>query len=122
MATVTNIATRILDENNYTEPSKTNLEYIIDNAIDYINMEAGTSIADLSGTAESKSLVGTESEIVVVKSLSVLMLRAYHDRGPQVSAGGLAVQAVIVDPQYKLFSKMVATGIKRLAGRSFERT
>ena len=51
MVTVTTIAQRLLDENNYTPGdhiSTTNFEYLIDNAIDYINAEAGTSIADFS--------------------------------------------------------------------------
>jgi len=121
---ITTIAQRILDENNWvvSDISLTNLEYVIDNAIDYINMEAGTSIADLSGAADSKSLTGTDSEIAVVKLLSVLMVRAYKDRGPQVTTGTMGVQAVISDPQYHLFTKLVTRGINRLSGRSFERT
>lgn len=124
MTVITTIAQRILDENNWvvSDISLTNLEYVIDNAIDYINMEAGTSIADLSGAADSKSLTGTDSEIAVVKLLSVLMVRAYKDRGPQVTTGTMGVQAVISDPQYHLFTKLVTRGINRLSGRSFERT
>jgi len=51
MTTITNIAQRILDENNYTieDVTITNLEYLIQNAIDYVNLRAGTSIADLTG-------------------------------------------------------------------------
>jgi len=94
MTTVTNIGQRILDENDYSTPSVDIVEYLVDNAIDYINMEAGTSIAELSGVAETKSLTGTKSEIAVVKALSVLMLRAYKDRGPQVSVERSAVQFV----------------------------
>jgi len=124
LTVITTIAQRILDENNWvvSDISLTNLEYVIDNAIDYINMEAGTSIADLSGAADSKSLTGTDSEIAVVKLLSVLMVRAYKDRGPQVTTGTMGVQAVISDPQYHLFTKLVTRGINRLSGRSFERT
>jgi len=122
MTTVTNIGQRILDENDYSTPSVDIVEYLVDNAIDYINMEAGTSIAELSGVAETKSLTGTKSEIAVVKALSVLMLRAYKDRGPQVSVAGLNVAVTLSDPQYSLFTKMVNRGINRLRGRSFETT
>ena len=120
MTTITNIAQRILNENNYTvsDISTANLEYLIDNAVDYINMQAGTNIAHVSGN----NLTASDSELMIVKTLSTLMIRAYKDRGPQVSIGGLAVQAVISDPQYRLFSKYVATGINRLRGRSFVRT
>jgi len=122
LTTIDSIAQRILDENDYSTPNVAIVEYLIDNAIDYINMEAGTSIAELSGDAESKSLTGTKSEISVVKALSVLMLRAYRDRGPQVSVGGLNVAVTLADPQYSLFTKMVNKGISRLRGRSFEKT
>lgn len=122
MTTITSIAQRILDENDYSTPAADIVEYLIDNAIDYVNMEAGTSIAELSGDAETKSLTGTRSEISVVKSLTVLLLRAYKDRGPQVGVGGLNVAVTLSDPQYSLFTKMVNKGISRLRGRSFEKT
>ena len=116
MVTVLNIAQRILDENGYTtaDISLTNLEYLIDNAIDTVNLRAGTSIADLSGDAGSKSITGTESEILVVKELVVLLLRAYKDRGPNVSIGGLTASAVLNDPQYAYYSEAVKEDIKRL--------
>ncbi len=116
MVTVSNIAQRILDENGYTtsDISLTNLEYLIDNAIDTVNLRAGTSIADLSGSAGSKSITGTESEILVVKELTVLLLRAYKDRGPNVSVAGLTASAVLNDPQYAYFSEAVKEDIRRL--------
>ena len=122
MVTISNIAQQILDENNYTEAdiSKTNLEYLIDNAIDYINLVAGTSIADLSGTAGSKSLTATENEIVAIKLLTVLLLRAYKDRGPNASVAGLNVSAVINDPQYTLFKELFDLAVARLRGKYFK--
>ena len=124
MVTISNIAQQILDENNYTEAdiSKTNLEYLIDNAIDYINLVAGTSIADLSGTAGSKSLTATENEIVAIKLLTVLLLRAYKDRGPNASVAGLNVSAVINDPQYTLYKELFDLAVARLRGKYFKRT
>ena len=124
MVTVTNIATQILNENNYTtsDITATNLEYLIDNAIDYVNMETSTSIADLSGSAGTKSIIGTESEIVTVKCATVLMLRAYKDRGPNTALGNLAVSSLISDPQYSFFTEMLKNSLNRLRGRSIERT
>jgi len=86
-----------------------------------VNLSAGTSIADLDGTAETKKLVGTENEISIVKALSVLMLRAYKDRGPQVGIAGLTVTAVITDPQYSLLFFFIDKGISRLRGKTFLR-
>lgn len=109
---VANIAQRILDENNYTvsDISIANLEYLIDNAADYINLMAGTAIADIAGG----TLTGTENEIIVVKSLSTLMLRAYLDRGPNTAVSSLSVTSVLADPQYALFTKIVDAGIAKL--------
>lgn len=67
MVTVSAIAQRVLDENNYTigDITLTNLEYLIDNAIDHVNSEAGTSIADLAGSATAKTITGSEAEILM---------------------------------------------------------
>lgn len=118
MTTITDVAARIKTENNYTDPADATVEYLIDNAVDFINMEAGTTIAHVS----SNDLTASDSELVVVKSLSVLMLRAYKDRGPDTAVAGLSVSTVLADPQYDLFTKLVFRGINRLRGRSFERT
>ena len=115
-----NIAQHILDSNKYTisNMSIVNLELNIDKAVDYINLLAGTSIAHVS----SNDLTASDSELMVVETLSALLIRASQDRGPQVGVGGMAVTAVISDPQYRLFSQMVKLGINSLRGRSFERT
>jgi len=114
MTTIANIAQRVLDENNYSNPSLTQVEYLIDNAIDYINAQAGISIADLSGDVESKSLTGTDSQIFVVKTLSALLLRSYHDKGPNVGIQAQSVVAITSDPQYVLFMKLIDSAIERL--------
>lgn len=120
MTTITDVAQRILDENNYTDPSTTIVEYLIKNAVDHINLMAGTSIS-FTPVAGSEDLTASDSEIIVVKTLSALMIRAYKDKGPQVGVAGMSVVAVVSDPQYRLFSKIVNQGINRLRGRSFVR-
>ena len=122
MTVVTTIAQRILDENNYTVDtiSLVNLEYVIDNAIDYVNLVAERSIADLSGVAEAKSLTGTDGEIYAVKAATVLMLRAYCDRGPNTSVHGLSITSLTGDPQYTFYRDTLQLALARLTGRSFE--
>lgn len=124
MVTVSNIATQIHNENNWTasDISLTITEYLIDTAIDFTNMETGTSIADLSGAAESKSLTGTEPEIVAVKLLSSLLIRGYKDKGPNVSLSSLSVSQVIQDPHYNFFTELLKMSWERLRGRSIKRT
>lgn len=124
MTTVANIATQLHNESGYStsEISLANTEYLIDKAIDYINLEAGTSIADLAGAADSKSITGTENQIVVVKMLAELLIRARLDKGPEAALPGVSVPATLSDPQYDLYSKLVIQGINRLRGTGFERT
>lgn len=123
MATITNIAQRILNENNYTvsDISLVNTEYLIKNAVEHVNLTAGTTIS-FTPSGGTQSLTGSESELLVVKTLSTLMVRAYLDRGPNATVSGLSVATVIADPQYSLFMKILDQGINRLRGRSFKRT
>jgi len=122
MVTISNVAQQLLDENNYdttdihatAATAKTRVEYLVDNAIDYINMKAGTSIVDLSGSAGSKSLVATEDEIVVIKALSALLIRAYLDKGPNVNVGGVSAIGVMSDPHFGLMTKMLDDSINSL--------
>lgn len=119
MATISNIAQTILDENGYalTEFSGltlTILENKIDDAIDYINAQTGLTIASLTGTAESKTLTYTPPQNVAIKQLVNLMLRAYKEKGEQVGAGGMNVTYLQVDPDFKLSMQIVDKIIARL--------
>ena len=123
MVLITTIAQRILNENGYStsDISLVNLEYLIDNAIDYVNMEAGTSIADLGGAAAAKTLTGSEPEIFMVKTLSGLMIRAYKEHGPQVGLSSMSISLVSTDPNFKVYWSLFQNGLNRLRGKSFER-
>ena len=119
MTTIANIAQRILDENGYAvydfaSLTLTILEYKIDDAIDYLNLQAGLSIADLAGSAESKSITATDGQILVVKSLTNLMLKAYKEKGSQIGIGGLSIIHVMENPDFKVSSMMIKHLIERL--------
>lgn len=128
--TISTVAQRVLDENNYETAdihatsltALTRVEYMIDNVIDYVNLEIGSSIADLSGSVGSKSLTCDEKYLPLIKLLSALMIRAYTDRGPNAAVSGLSVTSVLADPQYDLFTKVFERSINRLRTRSFKRT
>lgn len=113
-------AQQLLDENNWTtsDISLANTEYLVNNAIHHIELETGLSLNDMT----SQSVTVTDGQETVIKALSALMIRAHLDRGPQVGVAGLSVTAVIADPQYSLFTKILEDGINRLRGRSFKRT
>jgi len=122
MATIT--AQQILNETGWvtTDISKTNLEYLIDKAINYINGETGLSISNMSGEAESKTVTVTSAQAPVVKAWTELLVRAYINKGPSASLSAMSVTEAVSDPHYKIMVKMANQGINRLRGRSFERT
>jgi len=121
MVTIT--AAQMHSETGYSisDITVTNLEYLIDNAIDYVNAECGTSISSMAG-GPPKTVTVTAGQSAALKPLIVLMMRAYKDRGPTVGVPGLNVTEVISDPQYKLHIMLWKSSLKRLRGRSFERT
>lgn len=124
MTTISNIAQRILDENNWTVSniSLINLEYLIKNAVDYINMMTETTISFAPTGTGTLSLTASDKEIVTTKFLTTLLLRAYLDRGPNTSVQGLTVSSLLADPQYATYDKMVDKAMERLVTRSLERT
>jgi len=52
--------------------------------------------------------------LTVVKMLTALLIRAYLDRGPNVSLGSISITSVLTDPQYNLFTDMVTKAIEQL--------
>jgi hypothetical protein len=86
--------------------SLTDMEYLIDNAVDLINLYTGSSIADLSGAAESKSLTATDNQIAVIKLVASEYLKGYSKDG----LAGFSLSAAVKD----------AVGVLR--GRSFVTT
>ena len=122
MTAIANIATRMLTENNYTIddiPALT-VEYLLKNVTDYINLEAGTSIS-FTPLAGAETFTASDNEIIVSKMGTVLMMRAYLDRGPNASVASVNITAVISDPQFKVFTMMFHKAIKTLTGTGFER-
>jgi hypothetical protein len=112
------IAQRILDENHYAAPSNislTNMEYLVKNATDYINLQAGTSIS-FTPAAGAATLTALDGEIIATKAGSLLMLKAYVDRGPNVSITGISVSTLINDPQYAFWSELFKNAIEKLKG------
>jgi len=66
-----------LAENGYTTTDMTavNTEYVIDNAIDFVNLTAEVNIPQLSGTAGTKTVTLTREQNAAVRLLVTCMLR-----------------------------------------------
>jgi hypothetical protein len=118
LTTIANIAQRILDENGYTVASFKNLtltilEYKIDDAIDYVNANAGLTVAHCSGSAGTKSLVASDTQILVIKWLTNIMLRGYKDKGATAGVSSLNLVYTLADADTAV-SKMIMQSIARL--------
>ncbi len=109
-------AQNVLDENQWTSSDITlaKLETVMDNAINYVNLEANTTIPTMSGTSESKITTLSRSESLAVKLVSALMVRAYKEKGPNVGISSLSVTSIINDPHYTLFSDIAQKSIAKL--------
>jgi hypothetical protein len=122
MVTVATIADRILKETGYNYSvidsaevtALTIVEYLVDNAIDELNAECSTTIADLTGSAGTKSLVGTETEVAATKLLSKLHLRARQDKGEVVGLGPMSSSQDSTDPYMTVLNEQLAVLKKRL--------
>jgi len=103
--------------------STTNLEYLIDNSINYVNLMAGTSISNLSGAvAGSKTVTVTADQAAVLKPLINLLLMAYMDAGQPSTVQGLSVQTTLQTPRYAAMMKLLDEGLLRLRRHiAFER-
>jgi len=118
-------AQQILDETGWAATdfgSKTNLEYLIDKAINYINGETGLSISNMTGAAGSKTVTVTSAQAPIIKAWTELLGRAYINKGPSASLSAISVTEVVSDPHYRIMVMMANQGINRLRGRSFQRT
>ena len=118
MVTIT--AAQMQAETGYSDMNPTNVEYLIDNAIDYVNTECGTSISNLSGSPSSVTVTAGQS--AALKPLIVLLMRAKKDKGPNVGLPGVSVSTLIADPQYSLQMQLWQSSLNRLRGQSFDRT
>lgn len=116
-------AQRILDENNWltTDITLVNCEYLIDNAINYINLETGLSMSNLTGVAGAQTVTLTNPQETAVKMLSALLVRAYLDKGSSVNIQSIGVATIISDPHFRVFQQLLKKSISRLKGRSMMR-
>jgi hypothetical protein len=104
------------------DTGKTNVEYMIDSAIDYVNLEAETSISNLSGSAGSKTVTVTASQNAVLKLLLTAMLREAKFKGSSsLGMGGLSVSDTLVT-QPPIFQSLFKNALRRLRGMDFKRT
>lgn len=97
------------------------VEYMIEDAMDYVNLHAGTSIGPMTGVTPNKTVTVTGAQSAVLKPLIHLMIKAYMEKGPSANVGDVNITILLNDPRWALYKPMIKQGINRLMGRSFER-
>jgi hypothetical protein len=86
-----------------TDISLVVMEQLIDNAVNYINGIAGTSIANMVGVAGAKTCTCTKTEAVTVKTRAALNARVYLKTGSASSSlSGMSYNTVTNDSTYTL--------------------
>lgn len=105
------------------DTSLTNVEYIIDDCIDYVNSEAGASISNLSGTSPDKTVTVTGAQNAALMILLEMMLRdsrytassSSHTLGPASVSESVGQQPMAVQG-------LLEKALDRLRGRTILRT
>jgi len=102
--------------------SYTNVEYIIDDVIDFINSEAGTSISNLAGVAAAKTVTVTGAQNACIKLVLDFYLKDTKYKINESGGLGPASVTTSVYSQDPVIKNMLWKSLDRLRGRSFERT
>ena len=103
--------------------SAANTEYVIDDVTDYINLKAGTSIADMTGAAGTKevTLSGDQNAVfmlimsIMLKDVKALTISSSTTLGMMSVSESIGAQPVNVQ-------RLVKDAIRDLKGGNFKRT
>ena len=99
--------------------SYTNVEYLIDDLIDWVNTEAGTSISSMSGTAGEKTVTLTAAQNAVISMILPVLLRDTKYRINNSSGLGPASVSESIGGMDTSSKQLFYKALKRLRGVSF---
>ena len=102
--------------------SYTNVEYIIDDCIDWINSEADASISSMAGAAGSKSTTLTAAQNAVMSMILPIILRETKYRINSSTGLGPASISESIGSLDNTTKKMFYKALDRLRTRSFVTT
>ena len=101
--------------------SYTNVEYLIDDVIDYINLETGSSISNLAGVAGSKTVTVTGAQNAAIKLLMPVMLKETKYKISTSGSLGQLSSSESIGAQDPLFRDLLKNALNRLRTRGMER-
>jgi len=114
-----NYDSKDFDPDSDETQSYTNVEYIIDDVIDFINSEAGISVSNMAGVAGAKTVTVTGAQNAAIKLVLSVVLKETKYKLSTSSSLGPASISESVGSQDQIFRKMFWSSMNRLRGRSF---
>ena len=102
--------------------SYTNVEYIIDDAIDFINSEAETTMPAMDGTAGSKTVTVSRNQNAALQLLLPVMLKESKYKISTSGSLGPASASETVGGQDSIFKEMFWKSIERLKERDWSQS
>lgn len=109
------------DPNENETTSLTNVEYIIDDVIDFINSEAEVNIPQMSGTAGLKTVTVTRQQNAAIKLVLGVILKESKYKTSTSSSLGPASISESVGSQDSIFKEMFWAAIERLKEHDWTR-
>ena len=107
-----------------TSITATNLEIMIDSAIDTVNSDAGTSISYMTGAAGSKTITVTGDQAAAIKPLVAMKITSRDIQGASSSSmtlGGLGESQSTSSSANDMNAELYEKAVNRLRGRNFVR-
>ena len=123
-ANLTEITGALINSEYGTSIEITDLEVIIDSAIDTVNHDAGTSIGYMTGGAGAKTITVTGSQAAAIKPLVAMKLISRTIQGASsstINIGPLGKSQSASSSVNDINAELYKRAIDVLRGRSFER-
>ena len=107
-----------------TSITATNLEIMIDSAIDTVNSDAGISISYMTGAVGSKTITVTGDQAAAIKPLVAMKITSRDIQGASSSSitlGGLGESQSTSSSANDMNAELYEKAVNRLRGRNFVR-
>jgi len=108
-----------------TTVAVTDIEVIVDSAIDTVNSDAGTSIGYMTGVAGSKTITVTGAQAAAIKPMVAMKLVSRATSGASSSSytlGGIGSSQSASSSSGDVNADQYERAISALCGRAFKRT
>jgi outer membrane PBP1 activator LpoA protein len=122
---MTDITGLLIQSEFASDVDVTDIEVIIDSAIDTVNSDAGTSIGYMTGPAGSKTITVTGNEAAAIKPMVAMKLISRSTAGASSTStniGALSTSQSASSSTGDVNADQYIRAIDRLRGRYFDKT